>query len=476
MNDTNTKQHFDSASDMKRIIIHTGPGKTGSSAIQAWLTKHRQFLYSEGIYYPEHNLSKEKISSGNLRTILSQPKLEERSNTNNDWYVDEDKIKVLLADFNESDCSVLLLSSEFFFHRMIEIQKLIPEAEFIAYIRNPVELLESNYNQAIKRHGTLAKFSAPKSLDQYFWKYLRNACETVGADCVYLRPYDENLMVGNNIISDLLSVLGIDKSVENKRVNPSFTFASLEFKRLLNHFDLGALEPMLDTALQGCTLGATGYSLMKPEDFNRLNKQSCLQMELFIEQFNQDHLLPLLHAFKNADQRFYQKQEANRKQLFAITEYLSNKFKPLYFKLKDLVTLHDNLLIDNLIIYQAFDVDPNTVSNNAGETGLVIDNKDLLKHFELFDVAGDKKEKIAYELSCYFTGQSDEANSITFAKLAYGLNPNVNRYKLQLNKALIQGNLESTKQRILQQEASNTSFIKSVIKRILMRVVTIFKT
>lgn len=473
MNDKNTKQHQEGADSEKRIIIHTGPGKTGSSAIQAWLTKNREQLIAEGVYYPKHNLSKEQISSGNLRTILSQEKSCKRKNTNEDWLVDPDKITLLLEEFDKSDCSVLLISSEFFFHRMVDIQKHLPKAEFIAYIRNPVELLESNYNQAIKRHGTLVKFSVPKSLDRYFWQYLSKAYETVGTQCMHLRPYDESLMVGNNIVSDLLSVIGIDKLVENKRINPSFTFASLEFKRLLNHFELGVLEPKLDNALQGCTLGNASYSLMNPEDFTRLNQQSCQQMGLFIEKFNQHHLLPLLDAFKNAKQRKYQKQEATCQQIFAITEYLRNKYQPLYFQLKALVSLHNNLLIDNNIIYQAFDVEPKIKTD---ESDVLKGDSSLLKHFDSFGVARDKREQIAYELSCYFIGQQDWRNGILFAKTAYRFKPNNKRYQLQVNKALIQGNLYSDRNIIIEPSVSVSRSTKSFIKRVLRRIVYTFKS
>ena len=445
-------------SNTKRIIIHTGPGKTGSSAIQAWLTKNSKFLLEEKVYYPKHLISREQISSGNLRAILSEPTVENRKNSNADWFVDAEKVKTLLADFDASSCSILLLSSEFFFHRMIEIQKLIPQAEFIAYIRNPVELLESNYNQAIKRHGKLEKFSAPRSLDKYFWQYLTKACIAVGTECMHLRPYDETLMKGHNIVSDLLSVLDIDKSVENKRINPSFTFASLEFKRLMNHFELGPLEPRVDNALQSCNIGSSSYSLMAPEDFERLNKQSCQQMQLFIGKFDQTHLSSLLENFRSAKQRLYHKQEANIRQLSAITEYLHNKVQPLYFELRALVELHNNLCIDNHLLYQAFDV---------SDINKTIIDEELLQCINSFEGGDDQRGKMAFELSCYFSNKSQWKNAALFAQSAYYYNPNQRAFKLQLNKVLIQKNLQSSRLRIIQPKLTVKSSVKASMKRLI---------
>ena len=291
----------------KRIVIHTGPGKTGSSAIQAWLTKNTKWLQSQGVFYPKHNLSKEQISSGNLREILVQKK------GDTSWQVDREKVTQLMTRFKNSRCNILLLSSEFFFHNIIKIQDAIPEAEFVAYIRNPVELLESNYNQSVKRHSSTKLFTTPTGINHFLWQYLTRVYNKVDNSHLHLRPFDESLMQGGNIVSDLLSILDIEltEGLDNKRINPSFTFPCMEFKRLLNHFGLGELEPHLDKILQCCDIGMREYSLISPEKFEKLNSESCERMEKFISKFSLQDLTPLLNAFKHIQQRPYIKQCAS---------------------------------------------------------------------------------------------------------------------------------------------------------------------
>jgi len=409
----------------KRIVVHTGPGKTGSSAIQAWLIGHADFLSANGIFFPTYKLSKESISSGNRDAVLS-------AQGNGTWKVDVDKVNHLLASFERSECSILLLSSEFFFFHITAIHKLIPHAEFVAYIRNPVELLESNYNQGIKRNAQTQKFTAPAQLDSYLWKALPNIFKAIDASQVYLRPYNKELMVGGNIISDLLSVLNLECEVKDKRVNSSFTFGALELKRLLNHFDLGKLDSRLDALLQGCDIGVAEYSLMESSRFSALNDESCLKMESFIKEYDQTSLIPLLKLFQEHSAKPYLKQEASFDTLKAISEYIKRVDNSLYFQLRSLLLALPNLVVDNTYTYDVFDVKPQPLDKSK------LLSEHLLNRIKNFTISPSKRGKVCYEMSCYFHELNDLDNALAFAKAAHYFNPhNINVTK-QLNKTLVQ--------------------------------------
>ena len=53
----------------KTIFIHVGPPKTGTSAIQNWFSKNADMLRTKGLFYPEHALDPNGVSSGNLSSI-----------------------------------------------------------------------------------------------------------------------------------------------------------------------------------------------------------------------------------------------------------------------------------------------------------------------------------------------------------------------------------------------------------------------
>lgn len=415
------------SSSNKRIVIHTGPGKTGSSAIQAWLVSNQAWLGKNGIFYPYHPLSKENISSGNLSEVLTL--------TNNDnWQVDKDKIEQLMIKFAKSGANILLLSSEFFFHNMIELKKLIPSAEFVAYIRNPVELLESNYNQGVKRHSICHLFHPPETLGNFFWQYLTHVFGQLDNSSVILRPYYVPLMQGGNIVSDLLAVLGLDVTVENRSVNPSFTFPALEFKRLLNHFELNSLQSSLDNVLQSFRGGESSYSLMSSGAFAKLNAESCQNMQQFIERFKLLDLIPLLDVFKGAKQRPFLNQSVDLNELKSVSEYVKKTNHILYHQLKALVVANPNLAIDNPNIYHCFEVEPQVITRD-----LLMD-EDLLHHINQFTVHESKPGKICYELSGYFQKCGDLDNALKFAKGAHYFNPGHPHFKQRLNQLIIQKN------------------------------------
>ena len=54
----------------KNIYFHIGPGKTGTSAIQAWLQSNQAWLKKNSVLYPEHELDINNVSSGH-RNIVS---------------------------------------------------------------------------------------------------------------------------------------------------------------------------------------------------------------------------------------------------------------------------------------------------------------------------------------------------------------------------------------------------------------------
>ena len=129
---------------MKRVVIHSGPGKTGTSAIQFWLNNNRSKLRDNSVYYPKHTTDTNGVSSGNIQAVLSQ-------NNEGVWDVDAVKVEQLLKDFNQSECDVLLLSSEFFFykigHFVEKVNSCISTVNSMIFIRidSQIKLLISLY-------------------------------------------------------------------------------------------------------------------------------------------------------------------------------------------------------------------------------------------------------------------------------------------------------------------------------------------
>lgn len=102
----------------KRVIIHLGPPKTGTSAIQFWLSSHVEKLADQGVFYPDHRHDRNNISSGNVRNIFHHGrKVKPEINRN--------ALKTLMKQFEASGCSTLLLSSEFFAQRIDQLRAVL---------------------------------------------------------------------------------------------------------------------------------------------------------------------------------------------------------------------------------------------------------------------------------------------------------------------------------------------------------------
>lgn len=138
---------------MKKLVLHIGHGKTGTSAIQSFCARHQGKLRSHGIDYPHHpsfdNAIDGKITSGNIN-----PRKE-------GWL---DTIKLVTE---ASAAETVLFSNEDMFHiiardwaQFCAMRKNF-DTQVILFVRDPVEMLLSSYGQAVKRGGhtgTLEEF------------------------------------------------------------------------------------------------------------------------------------------------------------------------------------------------------------------------------------------------------------------------------------------------------------------------------
>jgi hypothetical protein len=217
-------------------------------------------LKTHGVFYPPHSVDINVVSSGNVRSIYDQ---DEEKNLS----LNIERLTKMLHAFNASDDSLLLLSSEFFFRRMDELKVHMPTAKFIAYVRNPTEIKESSYNQSVKRHFQVEKINPARSKRLPYMARLVEFTDTHGVKDIYLRLYGEKYFKRGNIVSDLLSVIGIEANVTLPLVNTSYQFEALEFKRWFNQFHLYGYQVMVDRALQGFAEGSGDYSLIAKEQY-----------------------------------------------------------------------------------------------------------------------------------------------------------------------------------------------------------------
>ncbi|WP_375278936.1 hypothetical protein [Alteromonas australica] len=264
-----------------QFIFHIGPPKTGTSAIQYWCETHRDWLLQHKIFYPSHAMDANDISSGNLLSLYSVDCVTGNLELN------VSKLEQLRAEAVSLDAEIVLLSSEFFFKRVNELAEHFPTAKFLAYIRFELELLESNYNQAIKRHGRITTFKPPRSPQADSVKFLTRYIDNFGKERFILRPYSETLFKHSNIVSDfLVQILGFTPDqaiVKSRRINRRYSAEGVELKRWFNQFSISKLQEKLDLFLQVIGNESSSYSIIDKGTFEWLKKGYIDELEKFLE-------------------------------------------------------------------------------------------------------------------------------------------------------------------------------------------------
>ncbi|NMH60199.1 hypothetical protein [Alteromonas ponticola] len=321
-----------------RTIIHIGPHKTGSSAIQKWLLENRQHLIEEGVFYPPHEIDENGVSSGNFWNIA-------KLNSASELIVDNDKVEALYLKARNAKCHTVLLSSEFFTKYLSKIHPYFSDALYIGYIRFGLEVIESGYNQGVKRHGRAEKFSLPKRSFSRTLRLLEQGIKKVGVSQFIFRPYDQSLFEGKSIIADFLAAIDVTVSadnliVESEWVNTSYSPEGLEFKRWFNHYPLNDLQIRLDSFLQHeGSLKKQKYSLLSQQEFARCKANMLKHLNSFCAKYpvkDADKLLALCSTYTQP-RRVVQElpEEDFIKLLNEFIRYENNNAEQLYLWVKN---------------------------------------------------------------------------------------------------------------------------------------------
>lgn len=305
------------------IIFHFGPPKTGTSAIQKWLSSNTSWLEKQHVYYPQHNLDPNGVSSGNLRNVFSGDK--------GNFQFSKALFDKEVERAKEKNCQSLLFSSEFFFRNIDVIAEQVPEALFVGYIRFGLETLQSSYNQAVKRHGRTSVF-APGNHIQSTLTALSRKIDLVGDERFILKPYSSALFANNNLVADFLQTLNIltpDIDTKVGRVNSSYSSEAIEVKRWFNQLESDSLQTRLDLALQGYG-NQQPFSLLSDEVFEKLKQRYLLQLDRFLSKHHVEDGKAFYHECERLANHPYMQQTLSTKEFDRVISDLIKDKKLTY--------------------------------------------------------------------------------------------------------------------------------------------------
>jgi hypothetical protein len=220
---------------VRKLFIHVGPHKTGSTYIQKALLENREYLMSLGVTYPNVGL----LGQYGHHEIVEKVK-----------GLDRAALAAYLAQFLGG--ALTIISSENLDRLSLgEIQKLRnalttldPKLDVgvIYYYRNYMDLLPSWWQEEVKHGSTISfyEFALPHVWRPFSSHIVNPAlvldlfAEIFGKERIIVVDYDVAREKGN-ILHPILDLLGIDASVfNNEVVNASLGMESIEIIRALN--------------------------------------------------------------------------------------------------------------------------------------------------------------------------------------------------------------------------------------------------
>ena len=321
-----------------RVLIHIGPPKTGTSAIQNWLDSNADDLHARGVYYPKHPVDQNNVSSGNVLTLFNRTE-------DKKLVLCYEKVRQLLEIVETSGCSTLLLSSEFFYFQVSDLLSVFPHAKFIVYIRFPLDVIESSYNQAVKRHAEVKAFGIADEPQAYHLRLLELMIDKYSIEHFIIKFYSNSMFIKGDIICDFLSILGIENEPETKIVNSSYTFESLEVKRWLNQFLQPEYQERVDRFLQAADEGANSYSLINPRRFKYYQEHFLEKLVTFFEKHQVEKSEEYLDEIKLKQQNTFLPQQLKNKEFKYLMSKLAIYDKGMIYGLSRWAKSHSSLII-----------------------------------------------------------------------------------------------------------------------------------
>lgn len=234
----------------KSCLLHIGAPKTGSTALQKFLTTNRDVLMRLSWEYPDVSLR--GFGHHDLAFLVGEGYPE--------WALPQERtFDELLSDLISSvaERSRIIISSENFylFPNPKGVAKMLRKANFsretvkvVVYVRRQDDALVSWYNQVVKAQGYIGSITECIADNRNLWDYatcLEAWSDVFGRDNLIVRPYQIKDLVEGDIRHDFLWIAGLPPEVFNwseEPINTRINRDLLEFQRLVNQLPLSPPE------------------------------------------------------------------------------------------------------------------------------------------------------------------------------------------------------------------------------------------
>jgi hypothetical protein len=191
---------------LKRLILHLGTPKTGTTSLQNTLVAEEEKLATLGVRY----LKSYRAAINHNRLIMQLSKGGETAET---------ITRKLRRELDQSEEPTILISTEIAYGLKATTLLLdsigvkhLGTAEIMIYVRRQDLLLEAMAKQKLKSghyKGSLEKFIAARKRVGKYMSYISDVQQRFPSLVITCRPYDQRELIGGDVIADFWQFLDL---------------------------------------------------------------------------------------------------------------------------------------------------------------------------------------------------------------------------------------------------------------------------
>lgn len=249
---------------MKKLVLHIGMAKTGTSSIQDALGNGAELLADQQVYYPpwqpfNHSFTFPVLFKGNAASSFHYKRLSPISDE--DWASELERLRRdWIGHFESFSDGVCVISAEALPGLSVkEIGKLqdfvkpyFDDITAIAYVRDPVDSIRSLWEQEVKEMvdpvGGEELLADTKRRHRYH--FLQRWAEVLGNEHLIVRPLKSESLIDNSLIADFfhfaqlgeLISTNVQETESNRSLGPEGVAFLLAFNRRHPQYQDGILN------------------------------------------------------------------------------------------------------------------------------------------------------------------------------------------------------------------------------------------
>lgn len=278
---------------MKRLVLHLGMAKTGTSSIQDTLGASHVELRKQGVIYPprkpyNHSYQFSVLFMDRPENSLYHKQLSPISE--DAWQRELERLREqwrsLFQSFSGGTCIVSAenlprLSTEEIQRLWQFVEPFFDEIVAVAYIRHPLTAIKSQWEQDVKElsQPLSGEDLLRRTKQRISYRFLQRWSTVLGRENVLVRPFDRNAFRNGNLLDDFLHCAGVDTCLDsdikeaqsNHSLGPDGTAFLLAFNSRYPQYSEGKYNPERGLASRLHLF----YGAMRQASSERLGMKIC---------------------------------------------------------------------------------------------------------------------------------------------------------------------------------------------------------